>query len=126
MLNFGPATITLDGTSLGKTAGGFSLQLVYLTTKPLRNFQNEKKIAIGVTGTISKYEVTQRIDITDSLDFTNYGVLTFTLLNGGIITLYKAKLFLPENIQSGMFTHKPFEVSIKAVRDSNGKLMTIV
>lgn len=125
MLNFGPATITHGGTNIGKTSGGFSLQINSLSTTPLRNFQNAKKIPISAAGIIRKFETDGAITITNSLDFRDFGVLIFTLTSGGVITLHNAKLFFADSLESGMLVHRPFELQIYALHDSNGKLITI-
>lgn len=122
---FGPATITHDGTDIGKTSGGIELSFLKHTIVPIRNdfYKVEEKV-YGVEGSISKFKLSSAITISGDNVLYDYGELIFTLPDA-TITLYKAKLALGDSLSFGQNQQEVFPVKIFGGENTSGNVITI-
>jgi hypothetical protein len=107
MINFGPVTVAHNGTSLGKTFGGGSLDLLYETQNNVTSYGIERTdLVTGVTGTLSFFQWNSDIIISDDTDLLAYNNVVLTGRNI-IITLPRCKIMLsPEIGEIGTNTQK--------------------
>ena len=125
MIVFGPATIQHGSNDLGKTSGGGSLALLYHSYVGLSSGKMQRR-CYGGTGTLKLFSLSSTVNIIDSLQFTNYGILTITgTTEVFVITLYSCKLFFPDNLSFGTFTQQTFDVTFHFKRNDAGLIYTI-
>lgn len=119
---FGPATVTHDGTNIGKTSGGGSVEILKHETEVIDTFYRVDEKPYGIAGSLNLFQLDQSITITNSVNLYAYGQIVITL-DYGTITLYKAKLNLPDTIPWGTFSLEPFTLKIIGGKDSSGNLI---
>jgi hypothetical protein len=120
----GAATITRNDVSIGNSYGGASINILEETVAILDSYWKIVKQPYGIEGEINLFEITTTVDVSDDLTLFSYGVIKFTLTNGSL-TLYNAKIFLPNSFSLGTFTQQPITVRLSGGVDSNGKLYKI-
>lgn len=120
----GPATITHNGTNIGRTSGGGTLSILEKSYNPVGESFEEKTIPYGVEGVINLFTLNQSLTISSSMDLYSYGEIVITLPEGSI-TLYHAKIKLPESLDYGSLSHNPVTVRITGGTDTSGNLIKI-
>lgn len=124
LLPFGPATIKHDSTEIGRTHGGGTLNFLTQQTKPIANFHKVEEFVYGVEGEINLFQHDGEKEISSDMTLYDYGVIEF-LLGEGKITLYNAKIFLPDSLSIGTNSQEPFTVRISGGEDSDGKIFKL-
>jgi len=119
---FGPATITHDGTDIGKTNGGGSISILEQTYEPLKETYDKVHKPYGLEGEINLFQLTQSITIASDLILYNFGEVIISLTYG-TLTLYSAKLLLPQSLSFGTFDQNTFTLRIVGGKDSSGNLI---
>lgn len=121
---FGPATVTHGGTDLGKTTGGGSITILEKSYEPLSSSYEVVTTPYGVEGQLNKFQFSQSLTISSSMELYSYGQIVITLKEG-TITLYHAKIILPKSMSFGEFSQEPFTVRIQGGVDASGNLIKI-
>ena len=119
---FGPATITHDGTDIGKTNGGGSVTILEQSYEPLKDTYDRVHKPYGLEGQINLFQLTQSVTISSDLTLYGFGEVVISLTYG-TLTLYSAKLLLPESLSFGTFDQNPFTLRIIGGKDSSGNLI---
>ena len=70
------------------------------------------------------FKFNSAVSISNSLDLYDYGQLDF-MVNGSMISLYKAKLIAPSSLSFGTFTQNAISLSIEAIPNDAGQLIEI-
>jgi len=120
----GPATITHDGTNIGRTSGGGSLTILEQTDNQLSDTYEVEHIPYGVEGTINLFTLNQSITITSSLELYGFGQIEITLPEGSIL-LYRCKILLPQSLSFGQLSQSPITIRLQGGKDSSGNLIKI-
>lgn len=119
---FGPATITHDGTDIGKTNGGGSITILEQTYEPISNTYERIYKPYGIEGQINLFQLTQTLTISSDMDLYSYGEIIISLTYG-TITLFNSKLVLPSDLSFGTFDQNSFTLRIVGGKDSSGNLI---
>lgn len=120
----GPATISHDGTDIGKTSGGGSLTILEQTAEILSDTYERKVVPYAIEGRINRFELNQSITISDSMELCSRGEVVIDLSEGQI-KLFSARLLLPSDMAFGTLEHNPFTLRIEGGKDSSGDLFKI-
>lgn len=122
MILFGPATVTVDGTSLGDTYGGVSVTLE--TTNPNEIGNPDRRILTAATGTLNLYELRTAVTLSEDDVKLWEGEL---ILTGSYYTLtfYSAKLFLDSSFSTGTFNQQAVPISFVARPNGSGNVMKL-
>lgn len=121
---FGPASISHIGTDLGKTFKGGSYQFTSIRKRKAGPFPTYESIVVGGNGTIKMFEIDHTLVITNTLEYRTYGQLIFTLKDL-VITIHKAKLYLPEKLDFGTNVQTSFDLDFVFAPDEFGQLITL-
>ena len=120
----GAATITHDDVIIGRTYGGASINVLKQILNPLASFNKVEERVYGIEGTIELFELSgEHIVSSDNVLF-DYGVLKFVVFSGSL-TLYKAKIFLPDSFTLGQNSQNAITVKISGGADATGKVYKI-
>ena len=119
---FGPATITHDGTDIGKTNGGGSITILEQTYEPLSTTYERVHKPYGIEGQINLFQLTQTLTISSDMNLYSCGEVTISLTYG-TVTLFNSKLVLPSDLSFGTFDQNPFTLRIIGGKDTSGNLI---
>jgi hypothetical protein len=117
MLLFGPATITIGGVDLGDTHGGVSVSFDLIDTKDLTE---DNVICVGGSGSVSLYRFNGKT-VTQSDTEVGNGEMVFSSVNY-TLTLYNAKVFVPNSLSLGTFNQQPVSLTFKFRPNTSGNV----
>ncbi len=123
-LAFGPAVITHNAVTIGRTYGGGALNFLSHKYEILANTYTVEEKFYGVEGTINLFEYDGTLDVSSSSILFDYGEIKFVFPSGELL-LYRAKIFLPDSLTIGVNSQNPFTVRLTGGVNSSGKLFKI-
>lgn len=126
IVNFGPATITFGGLDLGNTVEGGHISPSTITLEHvdiLGNLFYEEEL-VGGKGSINFYNWAEDLELEDSIDLTDWGVLLIVCPKMSI-KLWHCKLLLDFDTEFGKLSQSPFKVKFVFGKDFNGKVISI-
>lgn len=126
IFNFGPATITFEGTNVGNTVEGGHISpstRVIEDVDILGNLFYYEEL-VGGKGSINFFNWTSDLELSDSIDLTSWGVLLITCPKM-VIKLWHCKLLLDFDTDFGKLSQTPFKVNFVFSKDSTGKIISI-
>lgn len=122
MLNFGPGTITYNGSALGDTFGGFSLKLNIAERQNVGSAHAERLVESG-SGKINFYQWSSSILIGDSTSLLGYGEVILDGTPRYKVTLYSCRLLMDESFEGGKNEQKAFTCDLQFKKDNNGNII---
>ena len=121
MILYGPATVTVDGTSLGDTYGGVSVTLEKINTNEIGN---DREVLTGATGQLNLYQLSSAVTLSQSDIKLWEGELVFSGDNY-TLTFYSAKLFFGDSFSTGTFNQQAVPVSFIARANGSGNVLKL-
>ena len=125
----GAATITHQilpaaAVVIGTTYGGASINILKQISNPLSSFHEIEERVYGVEGTIELFQLTGTHEISSDNVLFDYGIIKFVVFSGSL-TLFNAKIFLPDSFTLGQNFQKAITVNISGGADTTGKVYQI-
>jgi len=125
----GAATITHQilpaaAVVIGTTYGGASINILKTILNPLSSFNKIEEKVYGVEGTIELFKLTGTHEISSDNILFDYGIIKFVVFSGSL-TLFNAKIFLPDSFTLGQNSQNAITVKISGGANSAGKVYQI-
>jgi len=126
MFNFGPATIKFNDVVLGDTVEGGHILPQTIVTEDVDILGNYfyKEELVGGRGYINFFQWDSDLDLGDSTELTDWGVLTISCPKMAI-KLWRCKLLFDLDMDFGRLNQTPIKINFIFGKDSSGKIISV-
>jgi len=131
IVNIGPAVLSFEGSSLGRTKGGGTLTFFKdeVTWYTLDDALNHEEVFKGASGVLKMFEI-DGIDVEDDPLIHDWGELKIDTTRscspwGFTLTLPSTRIYLPDSLALGTFDVNTWDLRFFSKKVPGGKLFTL-